>query len=93
MYRLPGHAVVGCLVWGLADRKSTEKKYLILILVDVDNKYIFIPNLFEYIYAHGSDRMGGHFPGGLAVQRWAGDLRSIADRARKKKKEKYLFAL
>ena len=86
MYRLPGRAVVGCLVWGLADRKSTEKKYLILILVDVDNKYIFIPNLFEYIYACGGGRMGGCFPGGPAVWWWAGDLWSVADRARKKKK-------
>ena len=78
---------MGCPVWGLADRKSTEKKYLILILVDVDNKYIFIPNLFEYIYVHGSGRMGGHFPGGPAVQWWAGNLQSIANRARKKKRE------
>ena len=67
MYRPPGRAVVGCPVWGLADRKSTEKKYLILILVDVDNKYIFIPNLFEYIYTRGGGRMGGRFPGGPAV--------------------------
>ena len=50
MYRLPGCTVVGCLVWGLVDRKSTEKKYLILILVDGDNKCIFILNLFECIY-------------------------------------------
>ena len=76
---------MGCPVWGLADRESTEKKYLILILVDVDNKYIFIPNLFEYIYTRSGGRMGGRFPGGPAVRRWAGDLRSVADRARKKK--------
>ena len=65
---------MGCPVWGLADRKPTEKKYLILILVDGDNKCIFIPNLFEYIYMCSGSRMGGHFPGGPVVQQWAGNL-------------------
>ena len=35
----------------------------------------------------GGSRMGGRFPGSLVVWWWAGDLRSIADRARKKKRE------
>ena len=55
-------------------------------MVDGDNKCIFIPNIFEYIYACGSGRMGGRFPGSLAVWQWVGDLWSIADRARKKKR-------
>ena len=64
---------------GLAYRKNTENKYLILIELSVDIDRIY--SEFIQIYLRARRRQNAcTFPGNLAV---AGDPRSVADRARK----------